>query len=97
VTKETVADGEACVTGYEALRAQQVLGLGRTGGAPAGLLVLLGQGMAAWMTRRSPSPEPLPTVASPPVDPRHAALVSALASMALAIAVTVAVSKEARA
>ena len=88
------AAGEGCVTGYEALRAQ-MLGLGRTSGAPAGLLVLLGQGMAAWMTRRSPSPEPLPAVASPLADPRHQALVSALASMALAVAVPVV--KEARA
>ena len=77
--------GDACVTGYEALRAQ-VLGLGRTNGTPAGLLVLLGQGVAAWMARRAPSPEPpLPTAASPRVDQRHAALVRVLASMALAI------------
>ena len=80
----TAADGDAGVTGYETLRAQ-VLGLGRTSGTPAGLLVLLGQGMAAWMARRSPSPEPLPAVASPLVDPRHEALVRALASMALAV------------
>jgi hypothetical protein len=95
VTQSTTAPGdEAFVTGYEALRAQAV-GLGRTGGTSASLLVLLGQGMAAWMARRSPSPEPVLTVASPRVDPRHAALVSALASMA--IGVTVTVFKEARA
>lgn len=96
MTQSTTAPGdEAGVTGYEALRAQ-VFGLGRTSGTSASLLVLLGQGMAAWMARRSPSPEPMSTVASPPcVDPRHAALVSALASMA--IGVTVTVFKEARA
>jgi len=79
------------VTGYEALRAQ-VLGLGRTNGTPAGLLVLLGQGVAAWMTRRSPAPQPpQPTAASPLVDQRQAGIVRVLASMALAV------GKEARA
>jgi len=90
LTRATAAGGDAWVTGYEALRAQ-VHGVGRSSGTPAELLVLLGQGVAAWMARRSPSPEPLPTVASPLVDPRHVALVSALASMALAL------GKEARA
>lgn len=93
MTRATAAGGDAWVTGYEALRAQ-VHGVGRSSGTPAELLVLLvllGQGVAAWMARRSPSPEPLPTVASPLVDPRHVALVSALASMALAL------GKEARA
>jgi hypothetical protein len=83
VTPTPAAGGDACVTGYETLRAQ-VLGLGRTSGAPAGLLILLGQGVAAWMARRSPSPEPLLTALSPLVDQRHAALVRVLASMALA-------------
>lgn len=87
MTKSTAAPGdEAGVTGYEALRAQ-VFGLGRASGTSASLLVLLGQGMAAWMARRST------TVASPRVDPRHAALVSALASMAIGVTVF----KEARA
>jgi len=87
VTQSTTAPGdEAGVTGYEALRAQ-VFGLGRTSGTSASLLVLLGQGMAAWMARRSPSPEPVSTVASPRVEPRHAALVSALASMAIGVTV----------
>jgi hypothetical protein len=83
VTPTPAAGGDACVTGYETLRVQ-VLGLGRTSGAPAGLLILLGQGVAAWMARRSPSPEPLLTALSPLVDQRHAALVRVLASMALA-------------
>jgi hypothetical protein len=83
VTPTPAAGGDACVTGYETLRAQ-VLGLGRTSGAPAGLLILLGQGVAAWMARRSPCAEPLLTALSPLVDQRHAALVRVLASMALA-------------
>ena len=76
------AGGEACVTGYEALR-PQLLGLGLPSGTSAGLLVLLGQGLAAWIARLSPAPEPPPP--PPPVDPRHAALVRVLASMALAV------------
>jgi hypothetical protein len=85
VTPATAAGGEACVSGYEALRAQ-VLGLGRASGTCAGLLVLLGQGVAAWIAHRSPAPEPpLPTASSPLVDERHAALVRVLASMALAV------------
>jgi hypothetical protein len=78
--------GDAGVTGYEDLRGH-VLGLGRSSGTPAGLLVLLGQGVAAWMARCSLSPAPRPaTAASPTVDQRHAALVRVLASMALAAA-----------
>jgi hypothetical protein len=93
VTQSAAAPGDkAGVTDYEALRAQ-VFGLGRTCGTSASLLVLLGQGMAAWMARRVPSPAPVPTDASPRVDPRHAALVSALASMAISVTVF----KEARA
>jgi hypothetical protein len=78
------------VTGYEALRAQ-VLGLGRGSGTQAGLLVLLGQGVAAWMERRPPPPEPPGSTASILVDQRHAAFVRVLASMAIAA------GKEARA
>lgn len=70
-------------TDYEALRAQ-VLGLARTDGTCAGLLVLLSQGVAAWMARRSPGAEPPPPSASPLVNHRHAALVLVLASMAIA-------------
>lgn len=84
MTPTPAAGGDACVTGYEALRAQ-VLGIGRTRGAPAGLFILLGQGVAAWIARRSPSPEPPLTAMSPLVDQRHAALVRVLASMALAV------------
>jgi hypothetical protein len=71
------------VSGYEALRAQ-VLGLGRNSGAQAGLLVLLGQGVAAWMACRSPSPEPPQTAGSLLVDQRYVTLVPVLASMVLA-------------
>jgi hypothetical protein len=82
VTPAAAACGVACVTGYEALRAQA---LGRSSGNASGLLVLLGQGVAAWMARRSPSPEPpLPTARSPLGDQRDAAVVRVLASMALA-------------
>ena len=82
MTPPTAAGGNPYVTGYEALRAH---GLGRTSGTPAGLLVLLGQGVAAWMARRPPSPEPPPpTAALPLVDQRDSALVRVLASMALA-------------
>lgn len=78
------AGGDASVTDYEALRAQ-VLGLGRSSGAAAGLFVLLGQGVAAWMARGSPSPEPpLPAALSPLGDHRYVALVRVLASMAVA-------------
>jgi hypothetical protein len=73
------------VSGYEALRAQ-VLGLGRSNGTQAGLLVLLGQGVAAWMARRSPSPEPPRTTTSLLVDQSQVTLVRVLASMALAAA-----------
>lgn len=84
MTPTPAAGGDAWVTGYETLRAQ-VLGLERTSGAPAGLLILLGQGVAAWMARRSPPPEPpRPTALSQLVDQRQAALVRVLASMALA-------------
>lgn len=78
--------GDAGVTGYEDLRGH-VLGLGHSSGTPAGLLVLLGQGVAAWMAHCSLSPAPLSAIAaSPTVDRRHAALVRVLASMALAVA-----------
>ena len=89
MTPTTGAGGEAGVTGYEALRA---LALGSRSDTPAGLLVLLGKGVAAWMARCLPSPEPPPP--TPPsllVDRRHADLVRVLASMALAT------GKEARA
>lgn len=80
MTETTAMGGE---TDYEALRAQ-VLGLARTNGTCAGLLVLLSQGVAAWMARRSPGPEPPLPAASPLVNHRHVALVRILASMAIA-------------
>lgn len=79
----TTADGDACVTSYETLRAQ-VLGLGHTSPTAAGLLILLRQGVAAWMARRSSPPEPPPSAVSPLVDPHHTAVVRVLANMALA-------------
>ena len=69
------------MAGYEALRTQ-ALALRRTSGTSTGLLVLLGQGVAAWIARRSPAPEP---PQQPLVDQRHAALVRVLASMTLAV------------
>ena len=73
------------MTGYEALRAH-VLGLAHSNGTSAGLLLLLGQGVAVWIAHRSPAAEsPLPTASSPVVDQRHAALVRVLANMALAV------------
>ena len=89
MTPATVGGGDACVTGYEALRARA---LGSRSDTPAGLFVLLGQGIAAWMARCLPSPEPPPP--TPPsllVDRPQAALVRVLASMVLAV------GKEARA
>lgn len=71
------------MSGYEALRAK-VLGTGCTDGTPAGLLVLLGQGVAAWIERCSSLPEPPPSAPTRLVDQRPTALVRVLASMALA-------------
>ena len=78
--------GDGCVTAYEMLRAQVLTG--STAGSPTGLLVLLRQGLAAWIARRSACSSPAPAAArtaTPLVgDEIHAAIVRVLASMVLA-------------
>lgn len=79
-------DAEAAVTAYEALR-NHVL-VGSSTGSHAGLVVLLRQGVAAWMARRLACACPAPTVARTTTrikgEDIHAAIVRVLASMALA-------------
>jgi hypothetical protein len=74
------------VTAYEALRAHALEATGT--GSPAGLFVLLGQGVAAWMSRRSACCAPVPVAASTRPsqvgDEIHTALVQVLAAMVLA-------------
>jgi|TARA_B100001971_G_C17818433_1_gene347701 hypothetical protein len=78
-------DGDA-VSAYEALRTHVLTG--STLSRPAGLVVLLRQGMAAWWARRgacSPAAWPAPRTATPQVaDEMQVALVQILVSMALA-------------
>lgn len=82
----TTGGGDGCVTAYEALRTQVLTG--STAGSHTGLLVLLQQGVAAWIGRRSAcsSPGPAAARATTPIggDEIHAAIVRVLASMALA-------------
>lgn len=77
---------DAPATAYEALRTHVLTG--STAGNHAGLVVLLRQGVAAWMARRSACSSPSSTAArtaTPLVgDEIHAAIVRVLASMALA-------------
>jgi len=79
-------DADAPATAYEALRAHVLTG--STAGSHAGLVVLLRQGVAAWMARCSACSSPAPAAAhtaTPLVgDEIHAAIVRVLASMALA-------------
>jgi hypothetical protein len=79
-------DPEACVTAYEALRSHVLAG--SSTGSHAGLIVLLRQGVAAWMTRRlacaCPAPAAADTTARFVGEEIHTALVRVLASMALA-------------
>jgi hypothetical protein len=81
----TTGGGDGCVTAYEALRAQVLTS--STAGSPTGLLVLLRQGVAAWIARRSACSSPAPAAArtaTPLVgDEIHAAIVRVLASMVL--------------
>jgi hypothetical protein len=77
-------DAEACVTAYEALRSHVLAGAG----SHAGLVVLLRQGVAAWMTRHLACACPAPAAARTTTllvgEEIHAAIVRVLASMALA-------------
>ena len=78
------AGRDGCVSAYETLRAQA---LGRAGGAAGGLLLVLGQGVPAWIARRSLCPDPpLPAPAAEPrrLDHRQSDLVRVLADMTLA-------------
>ena len=77
-------DAQASVTAYEALRSHVLAGAG----SAAGLVVLLRQGVAAWMARRLACSGPAPIAANTTRlitgEQTHAALVRVLASMALA-------------
>jgi hypothetical protein len=79
-------EAEACVTAYEALRSHVLAG--SCTGSHAGLVVLLRQGVAAWMARRLACACPAPAVARTTTrikgEEIHAAIVRVLASMALA-------------
>ena len=78
-------EAQGCVTAYEALRSHVLAGAGN----PAGLVVLLRQGVAAWMARRLACSGPAPIAANTTRlitgEHTHAALVQVLASMALAV------------
>lgn len=78
---------DSSVEAYESLRAHVLTG--SSAGSPSGLLLLLRQGVAVWTVRRSscssePRPAPPPAPASPTTNALHSALVSVLASMAMA-------------
>ena len=79
-------DAQACVRAYEALRSHVLAGANT--GSYAGLIVLLRQGVAAWMARRSACTFPAPAAARTTTllvgEEIHAAIVRVLASMALA-------------
>jgi hypothetical protein len=79
------AEAEASVTAYEALRGHVLAG--SSPASHAGLLVLLRQGVAAWMARRLACACPVPAAARTSTllvgEEIHAAMVRVLASMAL--------------
>jgi hypothetical protein len=79
-------EAEASVTAYEALRGHVLAG--SSVGTHAGLVVLLRQGVAAWMARRLACACPAPAAARTTTllvgEEIHAAIVRVLASMALA-------------
>lgn len=79
-------DRDKAVTEYEALRSRVMTS--STAGGHSGLVVLLRQGMAAWMARRTQSPTALRVVPQPPTpcvgDELRAGLVRMLASLAMA-------------
>jgi hypothetical protein len=80
-------DPQAAVSAYEALRSHVLAGAA----SPAGLVLLLRQGVAAWMARRLACPSPAPAVACATAratrllvgEDISATLVQVLASMAL--------------
>jgi len=78
-------DAQACLRAYEALRSHVLAGTG----SHTGLIVLLRQGMAAWMARRLACTCPAPAAARTTTlllgEQIDAALVRVLASMALAV------------
>jgi hypothetical protein len=86
-------EAEACVRAYEALRSHVLAG--SSAGSHAGLVVLLRQGVAAWMARRlaltgnhpacaCPAPAAARTTTLLVGEQIHVAIVRVLASMALA-------------
>ena len=85
-----VGEGDPSQVAYEELRG--VAGAGATGGGRLGLVVLLREGLAAWVARRSMGTD-AGTIAAPPQRPMgvpfvadevHTGLVRVLASMVLA-------------
>ena len=84
-------EGDACVTAYEVLR-ERVVG-GASGGGHSGLVVILREGIAAWIAHgpaasASVRPPVVPTswvAASTLSHEVHADVVSVLAGMALSI------------
>lgn len=84
----TTGGNDTPVTAYEQLRTHVLTGT--TAGSPSGLVVLLRQGVAAWMARRSAGVTPAsPASSTPMATPLvghqiHAAMVRVLAGMALA-------------
>lgn len=86
VTRGAATSDNAAVA-YEALRSHVLAGAGT--GSHAGLVVLLRQGVAAWMARRVACACPAPATAGATTrikgEEIHAAIVRVLASMALAV------------
>ncbi len=88
VAPTVVRDGDPAQGAYEALRGLVIAGAvsGRLG-----LVVVRREGLAAWMTRRSPEADPVTAVPSAPdgagiprvSDDVHLGLIRVLASMAL--------------
>jgi len=84
---ETITGGrDTSVTAYEALRTHVMTG--SIAGGHSGLVVLLRQGVAAWMARPAAYSAPVRPALRPPTpclsDEIHAGLVRVLASMAMA-------------
>jgi hypothetical protein len=79
-------DAQACVRAYEALRSHVLAGANTA--SHAGLIVLLRQGVAAWMVRRSACTGPAPAAPRTTTllvgEQIDNAIVRVLASMALA-------------